>query len=225
MIYNILFEKYGPQGWWPLVEAKELLPKHSGKKPANDKERFEIIVGAILTQNTSWKNVEKAIFALNTKGLLSAEAILKTSHNELAEAIKSAGYYNQKAIKLKAVAEFFKQNKSCFLEQDAKELRERFLEVKGIGKETADSIVLYAFEKPTFVIDAYTKRLAERLNLTKNLDYDSLQSLFESNLPKDYNIYKEYHALIVEHAKRFCNKNPKCEGCPLREICSFCFLR
>jgi len=220
-IYSLLYLEYGPQGWWPLTEKYKFIPEHSGKKPNTNKRRFEIIVGAILTQNTSWKNVEKAIYTLNSKSLLNVNEILNSPQKNLAEAIRSSGYYNQKAIKLKTVAEFLKINKFSTLKKtDTKQLRNKFLSVKGIGPETADSILLYALEKPIFVVDAYTKRLVQRLGLTKDLSYESVQKLFETNLPKDYRMYKEYHALIVEHAKRFCTKKPKCNKCTIRRLCA-----
>lgn len=218
-IYDTLFKKYGKQGWWPLSKGG-LETKHHNGKPVSDKDKFEIMVGAILTQNTSWTNVEKAIFNLNKAKLMSAENIAKAPVNKIALLIKPAGYYNQKAARLKIIADYFLKNKSIFL-LEAKKLRQELLQVNGIGLETADSIVLYAFEKPSFVVDAYTRRIFSRLGLLKEEDkYGEIQKLFESNLPSDVGLFKEYHALIVEHAKRHCRKKPVCEGCILKKRCS-----
>ena len=201
-IYEKLFEFYGPQHWWP----------------AEDKE--EIIIGAVLTQNTAWKNVEKAIQNLKAKNLCSLAAIFETDIEELKDAIKPAGFFNQKSIYLKNISRFFKEEGGVekLSNFQTEKLRKKLLNVKGIGKETADSILLYAFQRPIFVIDAYTKRLAERHKLTEKLDYDSLQRLFTNNLPKDHQLFNEYHALIVKNAKEFCRKKPDCKNCPLKEF-------
>jgi endonuclease-3 related protein len=208
-IYNKLYRRYGPQKWWPTTLEGDLHPSYHGKK-INEKQRFEIIVGAILTQNTSWKNVERAIIELNRAEVLDINKIRKISHKKLAQLIKSTGYYNQKAERLKIAAEFFSKNKDP--------LREQLLEVKGIGPETADSILLYAFEKQYFVIDAYTKRIMSRIGF-KFSDYDELQNIFVKNLPKKTRLYNEYHALLVELAKNHCRAKPECKGCPLHQIC------
>lgn len=217
-IYSALFKKYGNQGWWPLSKGS-LNTKHHNGKPFSDIDRFEIMAGAILTQNTSWTNVEKAIYNLNKSKLLSAGKIVRAPAKKLAFLIRPAGYYNQKAARLKIIADFFLKNKDIF-NKPAKELREELLKVNGIGPETADSIVLYAFEKPSFVIDAYTRRIFSRLGLCRQNDkYEEIQKLFESKIPSDVGLFKEYHALIVEHAKRHCRKKPLCEGCVLRINC------
>jgi len=220
-IFNSLLKKYGKQGWWPLSKGF-LYTKHHNGNPACDKDRFEIMVGAVLTQNTSWLNVEKAILNLNKAKLLDAGKIKKADVKKIASLIKPAGYYNQKAERLKIIAEYFLKNKNVFL-KNAKELREELLKVKGIGNETADSIVLYAFEKPSFVVDAYTRRIFSRLRICNEKDkYEEIQSAFEKALPSDVSLFKEYHALIVEHAKRHCKKKPSCEGCVLRKKCAYC---
>lgn len=218
-IYLTLFKAYGKQGWWPLSKGG-LNTRHHNGKPYSDSDRFEIIAGAILTQNTAWTNVEKAIYNLNKAKLLSAGKIAKTNVKKIALLIKPAGYYNQKAARLKIIADYFLKNKAVF-NKDAKELREELLKVKGIGPETADSIVLYAFEKPSFVVDAYTRRIFSRLGLCKeNNKYEEIQKLFEKQLPLDVELFKEYHALIVEHAKRHCRKKPVCEKCVLKKECA-----
>jgi endonuclease III related protein len=195
-IYNLLYKAYGPQYWWPC-STKE--------------KKFEMIIGSILTQNTSWKNVEIAIKNLNDNDLIASDKIIKADINNLKKLIKSAGYYNQKAERLKIVAKFFKENKSI--------TREKLLKVNGIGPETADSILLYAYNKPYFVIDAYTKRIFNRLELAKTESYEELQKLFEANLPKEAQLFNEYHALIVKLAKEHCKKKPECGNCPLNKVC------
>ncbi|MBW3014846.1 endonuclease III domain-containing protein [Candidatus Woesearchaeota archaeon] len=209
-IYENLLKKYGNRGWWPVTK-KGLVPCYCGG-PGSDKERFEVIVGAILTQNTSWKNVEKAIVNLNKQKLVDVDKILKIDVRKLAELIKPSGYFNQKAERLKIVARFFKNNKVPS--------REELLELKGVGPETADSILLYAFDKPVFVVDAYTRRIFSRLGfLEEGASYDEWQELFHSKLKRDVRVFQEYHALIVEHAKQFCKKKAECEGCFLKSNC------
>ncbi|MFZ5955546.1 MAG: endonuclease III domain-containing protein [Nanoarchaeota archaeon] len=198
-IYDKLFEKYGEQKWWPIInDCKD-----------ENKKKFEIIVGAILTQNTSWKNVEKAIKNLYESNLLDAKKILKEEDKRIAELIKPAGYYNQKSKKLKAAAEFF-------LTLNRKiPTREALLNLWGVGKETADSILLYAYNEPFFVVDAYTKRIFSCIGNELNfVEYDEWQKFFHENLPNDPRLFNEFHALIVEHCKRICLKNKKmCKDC------------
>ncbi len=202
-IYQRLFKKYGPQGWWPLLDEsseKTLFCRYHPKDysiPKNNNQRFEIIVGSILTQNTSWLQVEKALINLKKANLLSPKAILNCNDSILKQAIRPAGYFNQKAERLKTIANWFLNKKGI-------PTREELLSIKGVGKETADSILLYAYKIPSFVVDAYTKRMLKNLNLIKSEEkYDEIKELFEKNLPRDYKLYQEYHALIVEHAKRF----------------------
>ena len=215
-IYDALHREFGPQGWWPVNGAYN---KNDFDIPRNKKEEFEIILGAILTQNTSWKNVEKALANLREANICSPEKILQSNKNKLANLIRPSGYYNQKAERLKIVSKFFLSNKN--LEAlPTPELREKLLSVKGIGPETADSIILYAFKKPIFVIDAYTKRIFSRLGLcSKDADYHSVQELFHANLKKDVPVYNEYHALLVELAKKHCAKIPVCSSCPIDKFC------
>lgn len=219
-IYKTLLKNYGFQKWWPTTSENELKPKYQNG-PKTEKQKLEVIIGAILTQNTSWKNVEKAIIELNKSDLINIEKILEIDEKELANIIKSSGYYNQKSKKLKEIAIFLKKNPIKELEKlDIFELRTRLISVKGIGKETADSIILYAFNKPIFVVDAYTKRIFSRIGLIKNsIGYDEIQKYFHENLNKNTEIYNDYHALIVEHAKRYCKKKPLCENCILEKLC------
>ncbi len=211
VIYKKLLKAYGNQKWWPTTLEGELHPSYHGNG-INEKQRFEIIAGAILTQNTSWKNVEKAIISLNKTKSLGINKIKKISKSKLASLIKPSGYYNQKAERLKIVADFFSKNRNP--------TREQLLAVKGIGPETADSILLYAFSKPVFVVDAYTKRIFSRIGLCKGkCGYDELQEIFHNNLPKKARMFNEYHALIVELAKQRCSKKPNCKKCPISAYC------
>jgi len=211
-IYSILYKRFGPQGWWPLTLEGQLHPKHHGKAPKNDKQRFEIIIGAILTQNTNWKNVEKAICNLNKEKLININKIKKINKKRLASLIRPSGYYNQKAERLKIIADFISQNKNP--------KREQLLEIKGIGPETADSILLYALQKPFFVVDAYTKRIFSRLGLCNGkCSYGELQKLFHKNLQKKIKLFNEYHALLVELGKNHCKTKPICKNCPINKLC------
>ena len=202
-IYRLLYEKYGPQGWWP-----------------GDSE-LECILGAILTQNTSWKNVEKAIQNLKRFDLISAEKLNLLRNNELAELIRPSGYYNQKALKIKNFISFLSDNYKGKLEnmlqEETYDLREKLLQIKGIGPETADSILLYSANKPIFVIDAYTHRIFSRHGLVpEQTNYNEMQEIFMDSLENNAEIFNEYHALIVKVGKEHCKKQkPICTGCPL----------
>jgi endonuclease-3 related protein len=209
-LYRILLKTYGKQDWWPAETP------------------FEVCVGAILTQNTAWKNVEKAIENLKKQNLLSPEKLLRVDTSKLKELIRPAGFYNQKTERLKLFSSFVVKNGgiSGLRKLRKEQLRKMLLETKGIGRETADSILLYALEKPAFVVDTYTKRLLFRLGILKKEDesYEKVKSFFENEIPaKDTNvpIYKEFHALIVEHSKTHCKKKPDCKGCPLKSFCTF----
>jgi len=208
-IYGVLLEKFGSQGWWPLT-IKDHKSKHHAGKPKNFNHKFEIIIGAILTQNTNWKNVEKALYNLSKNNLINIDKIKRIKQNRLAQLIRPAGYYNQKAERLKLIADFISKNPNP--------TREQLLNVKGIGPETADSILLYAYQKPFFVIDAYTKRIFQRLGF-KAKDYNELQNLFTKNLQKNTRIFNEYHALLVELGKNHCKNKPVCRECPIKEMC------
>ncbi len=211
-IHATLLSTYGPQGWWPINGKYDSSFKDRKKTP---NEQFEIAVGAILTQNTAWTNVEKSLQSLKSANLLSPSAILKTPTDHLASIIRSSGYHNQKAKKLKELAKSDLTSPS----------REHLLDIWGIGPETADSILLDAYNHPTFVIDAYTKRIISRLGIIKkqqkDITYDELQEFFHNQLPTDYKLFNEYHALLVQHAKRYCKTSPQCEGCPLKNQCEY----
>ncbi len=206
--YKILFNEYGEQGWWPIRNV------YAARDKLTNEERFEIILGAILTQNTSWNNVKKALDKLSENNALNIKSIRKLPLKNLALLIKSSGYHNQKAKKLKELVKFLYSNKSIN--------RVNLLSVWGIGNETADSILLYAYNLPYFVIDSYTKRIFSRIGLCeKDVSYDKLQKLFYDNLENNPELFNEYHALIVEHAKRFCRKKPECSNCVLKNNCNY----
>ncbi len=204
-IFDVLNGYFGDLHWWP------------GETP------FEVIVGAILTQNTNWKNVERAIDNLKNCGLFSPAELFDMPEHILAERIKPSGYYRIKAKRLKAFIQFLFDDYNGDIVEMFKEdlwaLRGKLLGVKGIGDETADSILLYAGGKPVFVIDAYTRRILERHRMIKNNSgYGEIQTLFMSHLPGDALLFNQYHALLVNTGKDFCRKTPRCEMCPLKEI-------
>lgn len=202
-IYRRLYKNFGPQGWWP------------GDTP------FEVIAGAILTQNTNWENVSRAITNLKKAKVLNARKIHNLPVSQLAGLIKPAGYYNIKARRVKNFLDYlFATHKGNLRNLAAKSiacLRKELLEVNGIGEETADSIILYAFNKPIFVVDAYTKRILSRHRLiSKYAAYAQVQKLFMDNLEPHARLFNEYHALLVRLGKDFCRKNnPRCQPCPL----------
>jgi endonuclease-3 related protein len=204
-IYQKMFDAFGPRQWWP------------GETP------FEVVIGAILTQNTNWSNVEKAIKNLKAAGKLSPEGIYGLSITELAELIKPSGFFNVKAKRVKAFINWlfskYDGNLSKMFARDLQTLRSELLSVKGIGPETADSILLYAGNMPTFVVDAYTHRIFSRHELIpEESTYDDMKSFFEENLPKDVQLFNEYHALLVNIGKMFCKPRKVCEPCPLKDI-------
>lgn len=200
--YSLLHDRYGPQDWWPA------------------ETRLECATGAILTQNTSWKNVEKAIAALRENSMLSAEKLRSVSHEQLAVLIRPCGYHNLKARRLKNFIDFlfagYGGEMENMLAEDTEKLREKLLSVNGIGEETADSILLYALGKPVFVVDNYSRRILRRHRLIpERASYAKIQELFVQSLPADAEVFGEYHALIVKTGKLHCTKTPRCEGCPL----------
>ncbi|KAF2956916.1 endonuclease [Marinitoga sp. 38H-ov] len=204
-IYQKLYSVYNiPDGWWP------------------GDSNFEIMVGALLTQNTNWNNVEKSLH--NLKNLLTPISLYDLPIEELEELIKPSGFYGVKAKYLKNLLEWFKKYDFSFDELNNKEkdeLRNELLNIKGIGKETADSILLYAFNKLSFVIDSYTIRMFSRIGLNIKKDYDTYKIFFENKLPKNIILYKNYHGLIVEHSKKYCKKKPLCKNCFLKNLCLF----
>jgi len=203
-VFDALFNRYGALHWWPADTP------------------FEVCVGAILTQNTNWLNVEKAIHNLKREGRLSLEALWEIDRERLAELIRPSGFFNVKSARLKDFIGWVLERHGsldAMFEGDWQLLREELLAVRGIGRETCDSILLYAGGKPSFVVDAYTKRLCSRLGLAgEEAGYEELRALFMNALPQDSALFNEYHALIVEHCKRHCRKKPLCDGCPLKGL-------
>lgn len=204
-IYHRLFEAFGPQHWWP------------------GETRFEIIVGAILTQNTSWTNVAKAIANLQAAGCLEPERLHALDAAELEPLIRPAGYFRLKAKRLRNFTQWLFDEYGGALDAldavETRRLREELLGISGIGPETADSILLYALDRPVFVVDTYTARIAVRHGLIEpDINYEQLQYLFESNLEPDVTLFNEYHALLVRTGKDFCKPTPRCEACPLNDL-------
>jgi endonuclease III related protein len=204
-VYERLWEAYGPQHWWP------------GESP------FEVIVGAVLVQNTSWKNVEKAIANLRERDLLEPIALAGVPVEELAELVRPAGYYRIKARRLhnllRLVVDEYGGDLDAMFAAGAATLGEQLLAVNGVGPETADSILLYAGNLPVFVVDAYTHRVMKRHGWVEpDIDYHGLQEFFKTHLEEDVRLYNEYHALLVRVGHRHCRKTAQCEGCPLAEM-------
>jgi endonuclease-3 related protein len=208
-IYQKLIEYFGKQGWWPTTDTQN--PK------------FEIMVGAILTQQTSWKNVEKSIKNLKDNYLLEPKKLFNLPVKTLESLIRPSGFFKVKSKRLRSFLEFFVYNYDGNLDKmfelSLDDLRKNLLSVHGIGPETCDSIILYAGNKPVFVVDAYTIRLCERYPIMKSKKYEEVREFFEKKLPKDVNLFKEFHALIVELGKNYCKIKPLCEKCPLNEGC------
>ncbi|HII29988.1 TPA: hypothetical protein HA317_02920 [Candidatus Woesearchaeota archaeon] len=270
-IYEFLLDRYGHQGWWPIINGGTLMCEYY-KGVRRGEERLEVMFGCVLaqgtqwhpnvvramqqlklgrpfskqelevirqaeisrisvpgrhetklnkhivTQNTAWINAEKAVVELNKQDLIDVDRILKISHSQLTGVIKSAGYYNEKAKKLKNIARFLKDCPIAELQRmELAEARELLLSVRGVGRETADSILLYALNKLIFVVDAYTRRVFSNLGFIRpDADYDEVQALFMDNLPHEARLFNEYHALIVRHAKTYYSKKPYGIRCPLR---------
>lgn len=210
-IYNQLLKKYGYQGWWPILGHKGVNPTKTGSIkgyhpkdysfPKNASQAFEISVGAILAQNTSWINAEKSLQNLSEHRLINPKAMLENPE-KVRELIKPSGYFNIKANYLNNFSNFFLSLNGRTPKRD------ELLAVKGVGRETADSILLYAYKVPVFVVDAYTKRMAKHLGLTDSNNYEIIRDYFEKLLSKDYELFSEFHALIVEHAKNHYSKKP-----------------
>jgi endonuclease III related protein len=201
-LYHRLYETFGPQSWWPGDTA------------------FEMAVGAILTQNTNWGNVARAIAALKDQDLLTPQALHELPETELAQLIRPSGYYNLKARRLKNFLDFlanhFGNSMADLAAADLANLRPALLSIKGVGPETADSILLYALHKPTFVVDTYTCRILIRHGLIdEGCVYEELRQLFMESLPAQVHLYQEYHALLVRLGKEWCRPQPRCEACPV----------
>ena len=204
-IYRKLFSRFGPQRWWP------------GETP------FEVAVGAILAQNTAWTNAHRAVLELKRNGLLEPSRLARVPQRRLAKLIRSSGYFNQKAKRLRVFARFVSRRYGTMEKMrraPAPRLREELVALSGIGPETADSILLYALDKPVFVVDAYTRRILARHSLIGwDASYDQMQELFQKALPRDRRLFNEYHALLVSTGKGLCKRTrPRCSECPLRRV-------
>ncbi|WP_457643292.1 endonuclease [Persephonella sp.] len=200
-LYEVLLNSFGEQNWWPVYSGEDKF--------------LEVSIGAILTQNTNWNNVEKALKNLINAGFLNWDKLLKADTEQIKQLIKPAGFYNQKAIYIKNFVS------AVYGVSKEKINRSFLLSIKGIGEETADSILLYGLDRLYFVVDAYTKRIFYRTGLINRpaIRYGSLQQYIQQNIPPDLKVYKEFHALIVELGKRACRKKPLCAGCPVNHLC------
>jgi len=222
-LYQRLYNEFGGLNWWPMDKRYH--------ETNNSDPRFEVIIGAILTQNTAWSNVEKALENLKHKNMLNIDKIANIDLNTLQEMIKPSGFFNQKAQRLKNIAKHIRENYNgdlnLFFSRDIYKIRDELLSLNGVGPETADSILLYAGNMPIFVVDAYTKRICERVPLDTGLTYNEIQHFFQKELLKKYpqkettKIYNELHALIVNLAKKYCKKKPECDNCPLNDYCIY----
>ena len=229
-IYRILLKYYGPQGWWPIrsrrmtagADLSNTLGFNSGgyhpgtRHEPSGEDAFEIAAGAVLTQNTNWNNASAALDRLIDAGMMNPAAIKNAHKEDLAQLIRSSGYFNQKTARLKEISVLFLKH-----DMDAID-RGSLLALKGIGPETADSIMLYGLDRPEFIIDAYTRRILSRYFADESIEkisYDALKDRIESLFPADNETWREFHALIVIHARKFCIKNPVCTGCPLNKGC------
>ncbi|GGJ96117.1 endonuclease III [Lentibacillus kapialis] len=202
-LYSRLFDCYGPQNWWPAETP------------------LEMMVGAILVQNTNWRNAEKAL--LNVEPYLFPESLESLTTDELAQMIRPSGFFNIKAKRIKAFLEWFKTyhyDVERVKESDKQQLRNELLDINGIGRETADAMLLYVFAKPLFVVDNYARRIFYRIGFDMPTTYDGFQNQVENAISGDVQLFNEFHALLVEHAKIHCRKTPVCQGCPLVDVCA-----
>ena len=208
-VYDLLYERYGPQGWWPA------------------KTKIEVVLGAILVQSTAWGNAAKALDAIREAGVLDVVALARLPEGEIAELVRSSGFYTVKGRRVKVFVEHVMEQHGgdldAMLDQDAAELRRELLGIHGIGEETADCIVLYAAGKPTFVIDEYTRRIVGRLGVGPGgrRTYSDYQRLFEDALGSEVGVFGEYHALLIALGKDVCRKSPLCLGCALKQVCEY----
>ena len=208
-VYDLLYERYGPQGWWPA------------------KTKLEVVLGAILVQSTAWGNAAKALDAIREAGVLDVTALARLSEGEIAELVRSSGFYTVKASRVKAfvehVMEGYGGDLDTMLDQEVAELRRELMGIHGIGEETADCIVLYAAGKPTFVIDEYTRRIVGRLGVWPRGrgTYGDYQRVFEEALGSEAGVFGEYHALLIALGKDVCRKSPLCLGCALKQVCEY----
>lgn len=206
-IYIHLSKHFGDQMWWPADTP------------------FEVMIGAILTQQTTWKNVEQSIKNLKAAGLLEIEPLAKAPIERVEDCVRNSGFFRQKAKRIKSLAQHLLENHEgdldTFFKRDVETLRSELISLEGIGPETADSILLYADSKIIFVVDAYTFRTFKRLGMDFKGSYKKAQDFFQSSLPGNIKIYRNYHALIVELGKKYCRTKPLCPNCPLNNRCEY----
>ena len=226
ILYDRLYEHFGPQGWWPTTPSGETRPRYypgEGARTLSSREQWEIVVGAILTQNTAWRNVEQALHALCSRRVLDLAALSTLDRAALTALIRPAGYFNQKAQRLQNIAHYILEHygdTAALLERPLESLRPELLALNGVGPETADSILLYAAQYPSFVVDSYTRRICARLGLVdESIGYTELQKRFVQALPADPVLFNEYHALLVKHATTYCKARPLCTSCCLHQQC------
>ncbi|MHB9154469.1 MAG: endonuclease III domain-containing protein [Endomicrobiales bacterium] len=224
-IYRKLYAFFGPQGWWPVTPRGSLDPSYRplDYARAGEAERCEICAGAILTQNTAWANVEKAIANLNRAQALQADRIAGLPARKLERLIRPSGYFRQKTARLKGFAAHIRRHGSfsAFFSRPSGVVREELLSLSGIGPETADSMLLYAGGKRAFVVDAYTRRMGQRLGWFREEEYRLVRDFFCRRLPRSLKVYNEFHALIVALGKDYCRTRPRCGECPLKTDCSY----
>ena len=201
-LYEHLLHRLGPQGWWPGDTS------------------FEIALGALLTQNTAWRNVEQALQRLRARGWLTPEALARAPRKDLETLLRPTGYFRQKAERVQRFARWWlaQGGEAGLRRLPLPEFRRRLLALKGIGPETADSILLYAFHRPVLVVDAYTRRILSRHGVPIPHDYEGLRRYLEDRLPREVSLYQEFHALMVAVGKRFCRPSPRCTDCPVQEV-------
>jgi endonuclease-3 related protein len=228
-IYQRLYHHFGPQGWWPTTPPNGDRPRYVPDRPGRSltpSEQWEIVVGAILTQNTAWRNVEYALAALHAQQKLDLYALAALAPKTLGALIRPSGYFNQKAQRLLYLAQYLIHHAggdiAAYLKRPGTTLRSELLALKGVGPETADAILLYAGHHLFFVIDAYTRRILSRLGVADlGADYDAWQRLFMDNLPPDAVLFNQYHALLVQHAVTYCRVKPRCAACCLKAQCPY----
>lgn len=225
-IYKTLYSLFGPQNWWPVTDKGGTKPTYRKRKRLTEKQKLEVSFGSILTQNTSWRSVMLSIENLRKENLLGIDGIIKANPKKIAKLIRPSNYQNQKARYLKNFAKYVKKKyngkTNDFFKKNVSDLRKELLSIKGIGQETADNMILYAAEKPSFVVDAYTKRIMERIYGEKFKSYNELKDFFVGKFPQNVKFMNEFHALLVVFAQQYCTKNnQKCRNCPLHSECAF----
>ncbi len=222
-LYKRLLKHHGHQGWWPLVDSRSGISVYKSRIRYNEIEKFEICIGAILTQGISWKNVEKALYNLKKENYLDPFSLNSISNEKLGSLIKPTGYFNQKSIKVKNFINWFKNYDYKFnklMKIPDVTLRQSLLSINGIGPETADSMLNYGLGRKIFVVDAYTKRILSRMGfIDDSFDYHTIQNMFYKNFKADVQDYKEFHSLIVAHGSTICKKKPLCVKCPFSALC------